>query len=186
MAVHMPEPACVRALLWTLSTDALNNTRWHWPPKWHIQNYSDDEVRWNGSLTMWTLFTFFKWPCIVHPLDILAGKILHWSLCGKVAICVIYPPLTSFHGIMPFSLNWGKQIIMLYPGVRSTRENVANSCARSPTISSGTSCSRTYFWGVGEWFLKWWTSIQYYFFVTNVITLYFRWMIMQIWNNKVN
>ena len=31
-------------------THALNNTRWHWPPKWHIQDYSDDDVRWIGSI----------------------------------------------------------------------------------------------------------------------------------------
>ena len=29
---------------------SLNNTRWLWPPKWRIQDYSDDDVMWIGSI----------------------------------------------------------------------------------------------------------------------------------------
>ena len=30
---------------------SLNNTRWHWPPNWRIQDYSDDDVRWVWSIS---------------------------------------------------------------------------------------------------------------------------------------
>ena len=39
---------------------SLNKARWHWPPKWGIQDNSDDEVRWIGSIgwqgIIWTQY----------------------------------------------------------------------------------------------------------------------------------
>ena len=39
----------VSAELPKMST-SLNKAQWHWPPKWRIQDYSGDDVRWIGSI----------------------------------------------------------------------------------------------------------------------------------------
>ena len=66
---------------------SLNNTRWHWPPKWRIQDYSDDTSGELGQYLILNTPNRTQFQKIRSPL--LKNKVLkHWS--RMLILCVCY------------------------------------------------------------------------------------------------
>ena len=81
---------------------SLNSTSWHWPPKWHIQDYSDDDVRWIGSIKalMEFLFRVLILDCRCSRQDDckLAEETRRW-LSYNVVQCVEISAITPFRSL---------------------------------------------------------------------------------------
>ena len=99
---------------------SLNNGQWHWPPTWRIQDYSDDDVRWIGSIgnsndQYWNIRYYLK----RYVLEILncnslpsGHQISFHSICNILCIVFRAWPLCEF--IISQKGFWNSVIFGLY------------------------------------------------------------------------